>query len=191
MQTATIWLELDSTLKNNVRKSGVTPAQASILWDMFGKTIEGEVNKTNPFQHIVIDEGEKDIANSEEYARLSHIYGSGKESPFKRVFPGSNPALPKTFKEIGLSDTEQPEPKSGKKHTIDPLASLKKGDLTDDEKLEAVSASHPLAEMHAVQKAKVEEQAAQIKALTEKVDALVKLIPPAPVEPAREETAHS
>lgn len=186
MQTATIWLELDSTLKNNVRKSGVTPAQAAILWQMFGKEITGQTDRTNPFHHIVI-EGEQGTSDAEEYSRLAHIYGGGKDSVLKAVFPGNNPKLPQTFKEIGLSETEQPEPKSGKKHTIEPLASLPKGDLTDEERLQAASATHPLQETVVSQKAKIEDQQKQIDELRAMVEKLAK---PAETEPPKSEEHH-
>lgn len=153
MQIATIWLRLDETLRSNVRKTGITPGQALILRKMFGKKLPGQAKPTIPFDHLEIT-AESSITNSDEYARLTHIYG---EKTVSSVFPGDNVTLPQTFKQVGLEETEQSEPMTGKKHDIETLSSVPRG-LSEGE------ATDSLELLVQQQKKQIEELTALVKA---------------------------
>lgn len=168
MQTANVWIELDPTLRNNTPKFGITPPEASILWSMFGNEIDAESGRSNPFVHVDFRK-DVDTSDAAEYMRLTHLYGKKK---VKEVFPGGNPKLPQTFKDIGLDETEDAAPKSGKKHEIAPLLELPVGDLTDEEKLEMVSAHHPMDATLAAHKADLNDVKTQLAASAESNKAL-------------------
>lgn len=134
MQLATIWLEMDE-LKNNLRLTNITPAQAQVLRRQFGKKVPGQAKPTNPITHLKIT-GQNKRTASNEYSRLVLRYG---EKLVTDMFPGENPNCPLTFKDAGFKETEQPEPEYGTKHEILPLAKLPVGDSGEDIEQENIS----------------------------------------------------
>lgn len=161
METATIWIETDSTLKSNVRREGVTPAEASILRKMFGKKIKGEPKPTNPFTHLDITDKADKRKDVDEYQRLVMRYG---DKVISDAFPGENPKFPQTFADVGLEESKEAEPDSGKKQIIIPIEKLERG-LEDGEKDAAFKQQEAMMAM-------IKQQGEQIAMLTQIVGRL-------------------
>ena len=133
MQIANCWVQINE-LGSNARKERVTPAECQVLRKLFGVKVVGQTKPTNPITHLHIV-GEDKRSVTDEFSRLTQRYG---EKLIGEMFPGENPGCPDTFKAAGFEETEEKQPKEGKKHVIEPLASLKKGD--DGADMEAESA---------------------------------------------------
>lgn len=101
MQTASCFLLIDS-LKNNVPKVGVTPAEAILLTREFQPRVQDI-----PFT-AWSDPGTVARSSSEEFSRLANIYGPGKVS---KCFPGDLPTFPETFEAAKIATgLKWPEP---------------------------------------------------------------------------------
>lgn len=107
MEIGECWLVL-SKEGNNVKKSGVTPAEAQLLRELHGKNCGG-----NPITQLKV-QGEAQVRGrstdgvvvrartaKEEYSRLMSVY---QQKTVKALFPGLNPQMPETFVEAGFEE---------------------------------------------------------------------------------------
>ena len=99
MELATCEVRLNGDLQNTVIKDNITPAELLILRAIHGaeSVVRIIIKAMNRRQY------------STEVERLSKIYDRPAEETYivQKVFPGNAAALPGTFKEIGVSDSEE------------------------------------------------------------------------------------
>jgi len=107
VQIANIWLKLDAT-GSNIQLSEVTPAEAAIL------NADHEANAKGVAVHDVVVTGTVERTGEAEINRLRDKYANAKNKKGEVLatvlYPGKNPVLPQTFKEVGLEWTEAPKP---------------------------------------------------------------------------------
>lgn len=89
MQYGTCKVRLSGELNNEILKSGVTPAEILLLRQVHGVDAV----------HQVSAKGTDKRPHREEVERLSNTYGA---KVVAAAFPGLNPQLPVTFKDIGV-----------------------------------------------------------------------------------------
>lgn len=107
MQIGNVWLKLDA-FGTNVPLNDVSPAEVAILNE------NHEANaKTNQACHDLTNVHEEKRENEAEIVRLREKYVNAKnkkgESLAVTLYPGKNPTLPQTFKEVGLVVGAAPE----------------------------------------------------------------------------------
>lgn len=103
MQTVTCEILIGGDMGNTVVKAGITVPEIVILTALHGV---GSVSNMKL-------EGENNISNGPELARLTKIYG---RDIIAKAFPGANPVLPKLLIDIGIDDVAvEPEPTKAKK----------------------------------------------------------------------------
>lgn len=100
MQVGNIWLKIDA-FGSNIQLEDVTPAEVAILNE------NHETNaKTKTCCHDLTNVRDEKRDNESEINRLRDKYANAKnrkgESLAVTLYPGKNPTLPQTFKEVGL-----------------------------------------------------------------------------------------
>lgn len=183
MQLAHAWLKVNE-LGDLSRVQNITPAQAILLRAHFGVRIEGEARPVNPLEHLHIT-GETDRSSSEEYARLTRIYGA---AVMKEAFPGEAPEMPKTFEAAGFEETEEKEPKKGKEQVTPELAKIPRGDNGADLATDAADKRNAELELE-VLKLKVQLLQAQGGNQASPVPPPPPLVPDAPHDPVAKAVA--
>lgn len=103
MQTATALVRHKGSLTSIVKKRGLTPAEVVILQ---------RIHAPDAVVDVVLEPTDHDRDAAEEFDRLHTVYGSSKGGAevITAAFPGSNPRLPLTFKEIGIDATPMKAP---------------------------------------------------------------------------------
>jgi hypothetical protein len=108
MQIANAWLKIDA-LGSNVQLEDITPAEAAIL------NTDHEINAKGLAIHDIVVTGTVERTGEVEINRLRDKYANARTKKGDKLadtlYPGKNPVLPQTFKEVGFEATE-PEKKS-------------------------------------------------------------------------------
>lgn len=118
MQVGNIWLKLDSS-GSNIQLENVTPAEVAILNE------NHEVNsKTKDSCHDLTNVRDEKRDNEVEINRLRAKYANAKDKKgnglAETLYPGKNPTLPQTFKEVGLMPLGAPKVEEPKKPEATP-----------------------------------------------------------------------
>ncbi len=102
MQIASCWLKIDST-GSNIQLSEVTPAEAAVL------NADHEANAKGVAVHDVVWTRDEERSGEVEINRLREKYANASNKKGEKwptvLYPGKNPVLPQTFKEVGLEIT--------------------------------------------------------------------------------------
>ncbi len=102
MQIANVWLKIDGS-GSNIQLSDVTPAEAAVL------NADHEANAKGVAVHDVVVTREEERTGEAEINRLREKYANAKNKKGDQwatiLYPGKNPVLPQTFKEVGLEST--------------------------------------------------------------------------------------
>lgn len=157
MQTANAWVEIND-LHDNVQIKNITPAEALVTRKLFGVKIAGQAKPMNPITHLDINSKEVTRTKEQEYARLVKKYGDKKIS---EIFPGENPNIPDTFKEVNL-DIKGKEPEKGDETQVTELAKLSPEETTDEESVAELLASKLRAKALEDRMTALTEQVAQL-----------------------------
>lgn len=154
MQTANAWVETND-LHDNVNMRELTPAEALIVRKQFGIKVAGQSKPTNPITHMKINSTDINRSKDDEFTRLTRKYG---EKLVTQVFPGENPNIPMTFKEIGFEESDVATPPAGKPMEVVPLSKLSRADTSDEQSVKELA-------MIEVQKQEIEKLKAQLAAV--------------------------
>ncbi len=99
MQIANIWLKIDSG-GSNIQLAEVTPAEAAVL------NADHEANAKGVAVHDIVVIRDEERSGEAEINRLKEKYANAKNKKGDQwatiLYPGKNPVLPQTFKEVGL-----------------------------------------------------------------------------------------
>ncbi len=103
MQLANAWLKIDGS-GSNIQVFDITPTEAALL------NADHEANAKGVAVHDVVVTGAVERTGEQEVNRLKERYANARNKKGEQwvtvLYPGKNPTVPQTFKEVGLEATE-------------------------------------------------------------------------------------